>query len=91
MESSEEPIVVELSQVDVWMICEALDTYEYWELGLTLPRNNGAVFIPGDSVDSVDPYWDGRAPTEDQLEAIDLVISSRALAARILKAARQSE
>jgi len=91
MEPSDDAIVVELSQEDAWMICQALDTYEYWELGHTLPRNNGAVFIPGDSVDTVDPYWDGRVPTDDQLEAIEGVISSRALAARISEAARKSE
>lgn len=31
-----------LSAEDLAMIVEALDCYDYWELGQELPRNNGA-------------------------------------------------
>ena len=33
---------VTLSVADLAIIVEALDCYEYWELGQPLPRNNGA-------------------------------------------------
>ena len=71
-----------LTAVDVAEILEALDSYEYWELGRDLPRNNGAVFIPGDYLGAADPYW-STEPTEDEADAIEAVRGSRRLAARL--------
>ena len=71
-----------LSDEDLAMIAEALDCYAYWELGYRLPRNNGAVLLPGDFLGDRDPYW-GEPPTDDESEAIDAVRASRALGERI--------
>ena len=65
------------------MIVEALDCYEYWELGQRLPRSNGAVFVPGDYLGAADPYW-STEPTEDEAAAIEAIRASRRLAARLL-------
>lgn len=72
------------------MICEALDTYEYWELGTDLPRNNGFVFLPGDLIGE-DFYWEGREPSEQEREAIVDVHASRELAARLASLLRTAE
>ena len=71
-----------LSEEDLAMIVEALDCYEYWELGQRLPRNNGAVLLPGDFLGDSDPYWP-ETPTDEESEAIDAVRASRALVDRI--------
>ena len=71
-----------LTADDISEILEALDSYKYWELGRDLPRNNGAVFIPGDDLGAADPYW-STEPTEDDAVAIDAVRASRRLAARL--------
>ena len=67
---------------DLQTLIEALDCYEYWELGQDLPRNNGAVFLPGDHLEGTDLYWSERA-TEEQAEAIDRVRHGRLLAERL--------
>jgi hypothetical protein len=87
---SEDPTVIDvsLSIRDLAVLCEALDTYEYWELGVTLPRNNGAVWIPGDLLADEDYYWRGLEPTTTQQEAIDAVMESRALGTRLLRSLR---
>lgn len=71
-----------LTTDDVAEILEALDSYEYWELGRDLPRNNGAVFIPGDYLGDDDPYWTTE-PTEDQAVAIAAVRAGRRLASQL--------
>ena len=71
-----------LSGEDLAMIVEALDCYDYWELGQDLPRNNGAVLLPGDSLGAIDPYWT-ESPTDIESEAIDSVRASRMLAERL--------
>ena len=71
-----------LSDEDLATLVEALDCYEYWELGQWLPRNNGAVFIPGDYLGAADPYW-STEPTEAEAVAIETVRASRRLAARL--------
>jgi len=73
---------VTLTTNELVLLLEALDCYEYWELGQNLPRNDGAVFLPGDSVDPSDPYWP-IDPTEEEVEAIEAVRRSRALADRL--------
>lgn len=71
-----------LSAEDLATIVEALDCYDYWELGQDLPRNNGAVLLPGDSLGATDPYWT-KPPTDTESEAIDSVRASRLLAERL--------
>jgi hypothetical protein len=77
-----------LSSTDLVVVSQALDAYEYWELGDRLPRNNGCVFIPGDALGDGDRYWDGRDPTPEQQEAIDRIVECRALAERLDQMAR---
>ena len=71
-----------LTADDISEILEALDSYEYWELGRDLPRNNGAVLIPGDYLGADDPYW-STEPTDDEAVAIEGVRASRRLAGRL--------
>ena len=71
-----------LSNEDLAMLVEALDCYDYWELGQWLPRNNGAVLIPGDYLGADDPYW-STEPTDDEAVAIEGVRASRRLAGRL--------
>ena len=71
-----------LTAADVAEILEALDSYEYWELGRDLPRSNGAVFIPGDYLGAADPYW-SIEPTDDEAKAIEAIRASRRVAARL--------
>ena len=71
-----------LSAEDLATIVEAIDCYEYWELGRDLPRNNGSVFIPGDYLGAADPYWSAE-PTEEEAVAIEAVRANRRLAGRI--------
>jgi len=73
---------ITLSAENLAMIVEALDCYEYWELGQELPRNNGAVLLPGDSLGATDPYWT-TPPIDTESEAIDSVRASRMLAERL--------
>ena len=73
---------ITLSDVDLATIVEALDCYDYWELGQDLPRNNGAVLLPGDTLGDSDPYWTAP-PTDAEAEAIDSVRTSRTLAGRL--------
>jgi hypothetical protein len=80
---SSEPMEVSLSGEDVTRLLEALDAYEYWQLGDVLPRNNGMVFVPGDLEPGFDHYWDGERISTGQREAIDEVKACRALAERL--------
>lgn len=73
---------ITLSAENLAMIVEALDCYEYWELGQELPRNNGAVLLPGDSLGATDPYWTAP-PIDTESEAIDSVRASLMLAERL--------
>ena len=75
-------VKITLSAADLARIVEALDCYEYWELGQRLPRNDGTVFLPGDFLGNDDPYW-REPPTEEESEAIEVVRASRALGERI--------
>ncbi len=84
---ADDRFAVMLSDREIVLLCEALDSYEYWEPGHYLPRNNGMVFIPGDFLGARDRYWDGCVPTEEQLEAIEEVTKCRMLAARIAECA----
>lgn len=74
-------LVVRLTEDEVVMLVDALDAYEYWQLGDTLPRNNGEVFIPGDLPPDEDRYW-GAEPTISDADAqmIEQVRDCRSLA-----------
>lgn len=82
-------LTIRLSLDDVTVLIEALDAYEYWELGDSLPRNNGSVFIPGDLRPENDRYW-GAAPSPDdaEVEAIERVQSCRDSSDRLAAARR---
>lgn len=83
---SEEAIqrrAVQLSTDDLTLLLDALDSHEYWQIGDVLPRNDGMVWIPGDSVGTVDRYWEDEASTEEQADAIEQVRRCRELAERI--------
>ena len=71
-----------LSAEDLMTIVEALDCYEYWELGRDLPRNDGTVFIPGDYLGAADPHW-STEPTEEEAVAIEAIRASRRLASML--------
>lgn len=79
-----EPWSVQLALADILVLVEALDAHEYWQLGDVLPRNDGMVWIPGDSVYGYDRYWVDDEPTADQVEAIEAVRECRGLASRLL-------
>jgi len=75
-------MTVTLTPAQIATLVEALDCYEYWELGQDLPRNDGAVFLPGDSFDPTDPYW-LTAPTAEESQAIEAIKRTSALAHRM--------
>ena len=77
-------IAVQLTEMEIRILIEALDAYEYWQLGDTLPRNNGIVFIPGDLPPDEDRYW-GADPkiAADDAENIEGIRRCRALAERL--------
>lgn len=88
MEPGDEATIT-LTQSELYLLIEGLDAYEYWQLGDVLPRNNGAVFLPGD--DFGDRYWSqDEAPTEEQREAIEGVRRCRDLMMRLEDARRSS-
>ena len=77
-------VTVHITQEDINLLVEALDAYDYWEIGDSLPRNNGSVFIPGDLRPEDDQYW-GPSPLPDdrELEAIERVRACRDLSDRL--------
>jgi hypothetical protein len=75
-------VKITLSAEEISENLEALDSYECWELGQDLPRNDGAVLIPGDYLGADDPYW-STEPTDDEAVAIEAVRASRRLAPRL--------
>lgn len=76
-------ILPTLSADEYQLLLAALDSHEYWQLGEALPRNDGMVWIPGDCVDPIDPYWHSSVPTMEQSEAIDAVTACRQLAVKL--------
>ena len=76
-------ISVALSAEDIARLIDALDAYEYWQLGDVLPRNSGVVFIPGDLEPGLDRYWDGESISNEQRDAIAEVQACRVLAERL--------
>jgi hypothetical protein len=86
-DSSDDLRSVLLALDDLALLLEALGSHEYWQVGDVLPRNDGMVWIPGDSVGVVDRFWRDEDPTEDpteeQADAIEQVRRCRELAERI--------
>ncbi len=83
MRSDEDRVAIEFSADELALVCEALDSHEYWQLGDQLPRNNGLVFLPGDALGQVDRYWAGREPSADEQLAIESIARCRMLAERL--------
>jgi hypothetical protein len=81
-------INLSLGDDDIAMLIDALDCYEYSELGRDLPRNNGVVFLPGDYVGDQNPYWSAEL-TETEMESIAEIRRSRGLAQRLQVALQQ--
>lgn len=76
-----------LAAAEVSMLIEALDAYEYWQLGGPLPRNNGEVFVPGDLPPDEDRYWGPEPEVGDvEAEAIEQVRACRELADQLCAA-----
>ncbi len=82
----DEPTLISVTPGELALLVEALDSFEYWQLGDVLPRNDGMVWIPGDAVGPLDRYWDGQEPTVEQAEAIDAVRACRRLAGELRSA-----
>ena len=76
---------VDVADVELLVLLEALDALEYWQLGDGLPRHDGMVWIPGDSLGH-DRFW-GRQPTPEEREKIEAVQRCRLLASRLSGAA----
>lgn len=79
-------VTLSLTDREVSLLSEALDAYEYWQLGEALPRSDGLVFVPGDFEGGDDPFWSGRTPTAEQRDAIDDVQACRSLGERLQRA-----
>lgn len=88
---ADDEVTLRLSTVDVYLLIEGLDAYEYWQLGDVLPRNNGAVWIPGDLDPDFDHYWGGEPHVSaEQAGAIKGVRDCRDLAVRLQRALSES-
>lgn len=69
-----------LASEDLWLIIEALDSHEYWQLSEPTWRHSGAVILPSDD----ESLWEDRpAPTEEEQNAISEIEQCRALADRL--------
>jgi hypothetical protein len=73
---------ISLSGDDIELLRASLDAYEYWELGRDLPRSDGLVFIPGDSLSKPDRFWPDE-PDPEEAFAIDRIRRCRSLTARL--------
>ena len=78
-------IELTLTPAEIALLVDALDAYEYWLLGDILPRNNGAVFVPGDMLED-DRFWGDSAISPTEAHAIEQVRESRRLARRLMAA-----
>lgn len=82
-------ININLAEGDVTLIPEALDCYEYWELGQQLPRNNGSAWLTGDYLSADNPYWP-MEPAETEFDAIEAIRANRRFADRLRTALQTS-
>ncbi len=81
MHVAEDEITVRIARSEIALLIESLDSHEYWQLGDTLPRKNGEVFVPGDM--EPDLIWEDDEPTAQQRETIDDILRCRGLADRL--------
>lgn len=79
---------IDVTNAELLVLLEALNALEYWQLGDGLPRHDGMVWIPGDSLGH-DRFWE-RQPTTEEHERIEGVRSCRTLAARLSEAVSES-
>lgn len=71
---------VPLASEDIWLIIEALDSHEYWQLSDPSWRHSGAVILPSDD----ESLWEERtSPTGEERDAIAEIERCRALADRL--------
>jgi hypothetical protein len=76
-----EPVALQLTVSDAELLIESLDSHEYWQIGVALPRKDGYVFVPGDM--EPDLLWTDREPSTEELVAISEVERCRELADRL--------
>lgn len=78
-------VTIELTQAEVDLLAEALDSHEYWQLSDPLWRNSGYVILPGE-----DAELSAAEPLHgDQREAVGEILEARRLQARLRLAARR--
>jgi len=78
--TSQERHEVSLAREDIWLIIEALDSHEYWQLSEPTWRRSGAVILPSDD----ESLWDDRPdPTEEERAVVFEIERCRALADRL--------
>lgn len=71
---------VPLTSEDIWLILEALDSDEYWQLSEPTWRHSGAVILPSDD----ESLWEDRPePTGEERDTISEIERCRALADRL--------
>lgn len=69
-----------LTNADISLIIEALDSHEYWQLSDQTWRHSGAVILPSDD----EARWADRpAPTDEERGAISEIERCRALTDRL--------
>lgn len=80
-----ESVTITLNAEDRGRLVEALDAYEYWQLGHELPRNDGLVFLPDD--EGAARFWSSDEwSSEAHAEVIEGIKQCRQLAERLRSA-----
>lgn len=75
---------VPLTNADISLIIEALDSHGYWQLSDPAWRHSGAVILPSDDLSR----WEHRpAPNEEEREATSEIERCRVLADRLRSSA----
>lgn len=71
---------VPLTNADISLLIEALDSHEYWQLSDQAWRHSGAVILPNDD----ESLWEQRpAPNDEEQETISAIERCRELADRL--------
>lgn len=70
-----------LTNAEISLIIEALDSHEYWQLSDPTWRHSGAVILPSDDLS----LWEQHrpAPNDEERDAISEIERCRALADRL--------
>jgi len=69
-----------LTEDDIALLVDALDSHEYWQLSDPLWRHSGAVILPSDDPER---WADGPEPTGDERQVITEIERCRTLAERL--------